>query len=1236
MAGIGQPAGLWSFEKGNPPLPSSEIFGTKGIFSPDNRPAATEISACWTEGGKAYLFGGGGPFGILNNDLWEFDPLLKQWRWLKGQGTYGARGQYGALGVAAPGNTPGARKNATAIHANGKLYLFGGNGIDRLGNQGLLSDFWEYDISSGLWRWLKGSDLVNQLPLHGTLGIASPAATPGGRAFSPGWYVGMRFYLFGGRAKTAPSGLSEASFSDLWELDLNTLQWKWIKGPSSPDQFGIYGTLQVPDAGNNPGARKGASGAAYGNQLFLFGGEGVGESGALSGYLNDLWTFDINTSQWVWKKGSSTPDEAGVYGTQGIYSGAVEPGSRVSHLLAGSGSLFLWGGEGYGNSTAESGYLSDVFEFDPGSGNWRWISGNSNINTMPVYGDRGVSAAGNSPGARMGSAIFVFANEWIITGGHSLSSNYANTNHPLHYNDTWLWNRISNEYTWAGGTNGGTTFQESVIEVKGAYGLNNLPSGRSRFGACSDESGNLYVFGGFGKLPGEGLEDAQNDLWQYDEATQRWRILSGDSVPFVQGVYGTKGSFSANNKPGSRVYPVLLKAGNSLYLFGGFGYGKTLQGNLNDLWEFNLLTNQWRWLSGSDDPDAHGTYGTRGVAQAANTPGGRERASGFVSNGKLYFFGGLSFDESGNFGSLNDLWQYNPVSGFYTWIAGDKEAESAGSYGTKGVGSATTKPGARYSSAVALHMGKLMVHGGYGNDQNSNAGFLNDLWEYDFSLNQWKWVSGDEVSDVPGTYLSKGNPSVQMYPGGRSGANMVSLGDRLLLFAGRGLAASQQIGLLNDLWRFNPALSTWEWALGSSTIDERGFLTNASSADTGNAPGARQEGFAYAANAGLRVFGGSGYDVSRGYAGNQSDFWKLNACQIITPVSQSTERTTQGVEYGSFFYGNGCDILARVQPNGASPANGFMRVRAFVQPNPQRFNGVLTVQRHFDISAAADPENASARLTLYFTQQEFDAFNATPDHGPDLPRNPTDAAGKANLLVSQIKGSSISGLPDTYPGPDSIINPNDNDLVWNQADQRWELTFNVRGFSGFFVHTVNNSLLPIALARFMAIPIQKDASIRWTTSFEQAASHFVLQRGRSARDFEPIARLSARNRGATEEQYAYLDRHPGEGNFFYRLQMVDLDGRTAYSHIQSVRFGPESPTVRLANNPTRNNTRVLFSGNPTQAGITVSNSAGKIIWRWPITATQTVELPASEWPVGLYFIHVHGQKINQVLKLIRN
>lgn len=163
-------------------------------------------------------------------------------------------------------------------------------------------------------------------------------------------------------------------------------------------------------------------------------------------------------------------------------------------------------------------------------------------------------------------------------------------------------------------------------------------------------------------------------------------------------------------------------------------------------------------------------------------------------------------------------------------------------------------------------------------------------------------------------------------------------------------------------------------------------------------------------------------------------------------------------------YGTGTVSLLRnqigeptVTPSGNNPVSGIIVNHLTIDPSVQTLNGSPYVQRHYDIQPDNQPATATATVTLYYTQADFDAFNAYAGHGADLPQGPNDAAGIANLRIYQYHGFSATDIPGTYSGMGLVIDPADSNIVWNAADQWWEVTFTVTGFSGFFAS--NNSFV---------------------------------------------------------------------------------------------------------------------------------------------------------------------------------
>ncbi len=429
-------------------------------------------------------------------------------------------------------------------------------------------------------------------------------------------------------------------------------QWTWISGSGTANQGGVYGTKGTPAAENVPGSRNGAvTWTDSSGNLWLFGGGGY--AGATSGYLNDLWRFDVTSGQWTWMSGANVgyPAQVGVYGTKGMAAAGNVPGGRhgaVSWTDA-YGDLWLFGGYGY-DDTVYAGRLNDLWKYNIAANQWTWVGGSDATNAPGVYGTKGVAETANVPGARSGAVTWADSSGnvlWLFGGWLSStgSAGFAN--------DLWKYDVASNRWTWIAGSS--TAHQPGVYGTKGVAAADNVPGGRELALGWRGIDGALWIFGGSGR-GASATTGELNDLWKFDGS--QWTWMGGSDLPGQAGTYGVFGVAAAANQPGARRSGVVwTDAAGDFWLFGGYGLGPqeyyqsgTFPGRLNDLWKFD--GSQWTWINGSNAINETGSYGTLGIG-GTGLPGGRQYASSWIdAQGNLWLFGG---DE---FGYLNDLWRY--------------------------------------------------------------------------------------------------------------------------------------------------------------------------------------------------------------------------------------------------------------------------------------------------------------------------------------------------------------------------------------------------------------------------------------------------------------------------------------------------------------------------------------------------------------------------------------------------
>ena len=429
-----------------------------------------------------------------------------------------------------------------------------------------------------------------------------------------------------------------------------------------------------------------------------------------------------------------------------------------------------------------------------------------------------------------------------------------------------------NQWTWIAGDS--TVNQAGNYGVKGIASSANKPPTRSKAIYWNDKSGNLWMMGGRNHS-NSGNDTFFNDLWKYDIVTLKWTWISGDKIGNQPGIYGTKRIASSLNKPGARSDATSwTDTSGNLWLFGGLGYTSLSYyeyGNLNDLWEYNISTNQWTYFSGDSSNVSLSSYGIKGVPSSTNCPTERDIGLVWIDNiGNFWLYGGQGY--SGNF---NDLWKFDISTNYWCWINGDSTANAKTIYGIKGITSPSNKFGARYSPINWKDkQGNFWFMGGNQSLGNIDS-MYSDIWKYNISINQWTWMFGDSLANKPPVYGTKLVPSLTNCPGIRLVSSIYEdNADNLWLFGGFTFKSSSIQGMTNELWKYNKNTYEWTWVSGDSTLNLTGSYGTKGIATSQNKPGSRYFPYNWSDNLGnLWIIGGQGFGNST--LGNLNDIWKF-------------------------------------------------------------------------------------------------------------------------------------------------------------------------------------------------------------------------------------------------------------------------------------------------------------------------------------------------------------------------
>lgn len=421
---------------------------------------------------------------------------------------------------------------------------------------------------------------------------------------------------------------------------------------------------------------------------------------------------------------------------------------------------------------------------------WTWFNGAKSVNGVGAYGTMGVPSPTNLPPARR------FGGSWTGADGRFWLFGGVDTDFNTKRNDLWVYDPATEMWTWMKGSS--LTNQAGVFGTQGVPADANTPSSRSPAVTWTDANGKLWLFGGSSSA---GL---MNDLWRYDPATNQWTWIKGSSAASQNGTYGTLGTPAASNTPGGRDSAVgWVDPQGRLWLFGGTGYGATsgTDNYLNDVWMYNLSTNQWTWRKGSNATNASGVYGTQGTPATTNTPGARVRPALWRdAKGDVWLFGGRN-----GTGDFHDTWRFEPATTNWTWMKGTNLQKQASIFGTQNVPDAANLPASRAHALSWLDsQGRFWLYGGLGQSGTSSSVALYDLWRYEPLTNNWVWVRDGVNSTQFAVYGTLGSSTATTRPGAKYYSHSwIDPRGRLCVFGGEGYS-DVTAGLQNDFWRFEP------------------------------------------------------------------------------------------------------------------------------------------------------------------------------------------------------------------------------------------------------------------------------------------------------------------------------------------------------------------------------------------------------------------------------------------------
>lgn len=340
---------------------------------------------------------------------------------------------------------------------------------------------------------------------------------------------------------------------------------------------------------------------------------------------------------------------------------------------------------------------------------------------------------------------------------------------------------------------------------------------------------------------------------------------------------------------------------------------------------------------------------------------------------------------------------------------------------------------------------------------------------------------------------------------------------------------------------------------------------------------------------------------------------KVNATRSNFPYGEVTTPTSTSLNGSKLGSGNNFGYTSTVfEPINAykgdfARAGLYMAVRYEDEIISQNWSQFGNANQVF-LSAADEPDAAKRRLQIYdawYLQTLIKWHTNDPVSQKEIDRN--------NAIYYQ---------PVISSGSTPIAQANRNPFV--DHPEYAALMFQCTG------------LLPVTLIDFTAQKNNNGILLKWYATFETSFKQYDVERSIDGNVFNKIGQVQGNNL----TNYSFNDdKLPATSVVYYRLKMIDLDGKFKYSKIVSVKLNNNLSNAIVYPNPTMGALNVrLVETLQQNSQLQIIDVAGRIVKQQSVNANQiNINLDVQNLAAGRYFIKIKNntQVIQQSFVVIK-
>ena len=220
---------------------------------------------------------------------------------------------------------------------------------------------------------------------------------------------------------------------------------------------------------------------------------------------------------------------------------------------------------------------------------------------------------------------------------------------------------------------------------------------------------------------------------------------------------------------------------------------------------------------------------------------------------------------------------------------------------------------------------------------------------------------------------------------------------------------------------------------------------------------------------------------------------------------------------------------------------------------------------------------------------------------------------EANLQLNVHNGTAWQAFAGT-------VNTTNNYVISNNITN---LTVNELTLASSFAP------LPLTWLSFTATKQTPNVLLQWSTANEQNTKDFTVQFSTDGVRWNNLTNIPSSALNSNTHSYNYMHTTPVKDINYYRILQTDLDGRSSFSSIRTVKYTGNTDAFYVLGNPVKNGMLQVQVNSAIMLGLYAAD--GKLLWQQQ-TKAGLQHIDVSHYAVGLYLLKGNNSSIKIVVQ----